>query len=682
MLALLPSSRINAFGKCDDHISAIFLINLDRQPLRLKRSVRELARFTTREGVPLRSITHRVRAIDARDGRAVATTSDVDPIYRLGDQLHVQPDARLANCFGVEHPISMTRQEIAVARSHIEVWKTIANGEAEFALILEDDVYFSFGAAKAISKGWEEALRRRKSCGGPHLLYLSYEDAGGTADRADVGSRLFRPVRGLWFLSGYVLSREGAKALLHAMPVVGPVDMWMNHRFAEIGALALVSPAIFQRTDSKSDNCYSVLPYLARAGIVDVGAESATVTRHNVGLVLAWSTRREHEGLAMALSMLGLRVLVFDGDEEPLSKEELSCLWDEFDAIVDAPLSPQALDSALDRADAKFLREPDAQERAEFKKIKASCAVLCVLNGEGAERWRTVCELLALEIPVDPFPVGPAIDQKVFRDSRLWGECAINTHPSFTPVPMDSTPWILPTLSAWRPRSSRPQAFQFVAAQHLPVKDSHRSSVLQTILGTFPGNLAWFTPSSIAHSNGEVQLTLSMPGENGRQYRSGALATSSDFLYGRCEAEIRPAAGAGLVTGFFLHRDNPRQEIDLEFVGNDTRQLLVNVYFNPGDDGAAMSFGYRGSPCRIDLGFDAAESFHRYAIEWRPGFIAWSVDGRIVHERLSWDPTPIPHLPMRFHLNLWAVSSQELAGRIRPEMLPATAIFRDLSIRS
>jgi hypothetical protein len=44
-----------------------------------------------------------------------------------------------------------------------------------------------------------------------------------------------------------------------------------------------------------------------------------------------------------------------------------------------------------------------------------------------------------------------------------------------------------------------------------------------------------------------------------------------------------------------------------------------NVYFNPGDDGTAMGFGYRGSPCRIDLGFDATADFHLYAIDWRPG---------------------------------------------------------------
>jgi len=110
--------------------------------------------------------------------------------------------------------------------------------------------------------------------------------------------------------------------------------------------------------------------------------------------------------------------------------------------------------------------------------------------------------------------------------------------------------------------------------------------------------------------------------------------------------------------------------------------MLVNVYFNPGDDGATVEFGYRGSPCRIDLGFDATLDFHLYAIDWRPGRITWSVDGRVVHERVGWDPTPLPHLPMRLHANLWAPRSDEIAGRIDDEALPSAATFRNVSVRA
>ncbi|WP_180257427.1 family 16 glycosylhydrolase [Klebsiella variicola] len=86
------------------------------------------------------------------------------------------------------------------------------------------------------------------------------------------------------------------------------------------------------------------------------------------------------------------------------------------------------------------------------------------------------------------------------------------------------------------------------------------------------------------------------------------------------------------------------------------------------------------NPGGRSLGFDATLEFHRYTIDWRPGRIVWSVDDRIIHERVSWDPTPIPHLPMRLHANLWAPRSEELAGRINHDALPATATFKRVSV--
>jgi beta-glucanase (GH16 family) len=89
---------------------------------------------------------------------------------------------------------------------------------------------------------------------------------------------------------------------------------------------------------------------------------------------------------------------------------------------------------------------------------------------------------------------------------------------------------------------------------------------------------------------------------------------------------------------------------------------------------------YRGSPCRIELGFDATQDFHLYTIDWRPGSISWLVDGKVVHNRVGWDPTPIPHLPMCLHANLWTPRSDELAGRIDENALPSSATFRNVSI--
>jgi len=109
--------------------------------------------------------------------------------------------------------------------------------------------------------------------------------------------------------------------------------------------------------------------------------------------------------------------------------------------------------------------------------------------------------------------------------------------------------------------------------------------------------------------------------------------------------------------------------------------MLINVYYNPGDDGAELNYGYRCTPVQIDLGFDASEDFHRYAIEWEPTGIRWFVDDKLIHERASWDPTPIPHLPMQFFINLWSSRSEDFAGKLALGGLPAHSDIRSIRLQ-
>lgn len=678
--SVIPGGRISAFGQGENRIGSILIINLDRQPGRWRRVLRELRRFLTSDGAPLASIARRLAAVDARDGRAVAATADVDATYRMGDQLFVQPDPRLDECFGLDEPIRMTRQEVAVARSHIEAWKAVASGSVQHVLVLEDDVWFTYGAAAAIGHGWTAALRRCGTERGPRLLYFSYTDAD--AERVDICDALFRPLRGLWCLSGYVLSREGAAALLRAMPVVGPVDLWMNKRFEELGALALTSPVILQRVDGASDNSYSILPYLARAGIVDSGSAPVAPSRVGGGPLIAWSSNGDREGLAMALSMLGLRVRVFDGDELELGVNDLLSLFEVFDVVLDAPLASDALNHAFEMDGTKFVLEgnPTISARLEPNRVPPSRVAIVSKAERDLPSWKPLCDLLGLEVPVEPYPTGAPKSLRLFRDDRSAGVARSAARRSPGGWSLDDSPWILPPSTGWQParlggRPARPNGELVVsAAMNAP------APALTPLVETFPGNLASFGRDGLAYDADGTHLTLTREVTGTRPYRSGAFASTRAFDHVRVEAEIRAASGSGLVTGFFLHRDSPRQEIDVELFGNAPGQMLVNVYFNPGDEGAALGFGYRGTPYVVDLGFDATSDFHRYSIDWRPGRITWSVDGRIVHERVGWDPTPIPHLPMRLYGNLWAPRSKALAGQVDDESLPTTATFRNVTI--
>lgn len=681
---ILPRQQIRAFGPGSDRIEAILAINLDRQPTRWLRIKRELDQFTACDGRSLADLAERFPAVDARNGRETGPTADVDPLYLMGDQLFVQPDRRLEECFGRDEPIRMTRQEVAVARSHVEVWKRIARGPHEHVLVLEDDIYFARGAARLIDRGWNAAFKGRNVSAGPELVYFSYLDAGGTAEKEHTSAELFRPLRGFWYLSGYVLSRNGAEHLLRSMPVVGPVDLWMNYRFAELDVLALSRSVLLQRPDGGSDNAYSILPYLSRAGIVDYGPEPVKANIAAPELVFAWNAPGATDGMGMALSMLGYRVRTFEANAPSFESDTLLEPGQRvFDAFVDANLDDASLSSlAQNRPEAKFVIDASSgpEQTVDPNALPSERTVILRSGDLDINCWERLCSLLDLPLPNHAFPRGAPRGTALFQlgDAKQRCDAEISIVQAH-----DDSPWVLPQSTAWR--AQRP------TAAALPIPLSHERAVctdlsnpspeFRTLTETFPGNLAAFEPSGVDYGPDGATLVLRRAPKSIRPFRSGALASLNRFTYGRFQAEIRPARGDGLVTGFFLHRDLPRQEIDVEFLGSSPHRMLVNVFFNPGNDGDAMAYGYRGTPCLIDLGFDCSADFHVYAVEWTPSGIRWLVDGHVVHERLNWDPTPIPHLPMRLHANLWSPRPVELAGKLSEDVVPAHSTFRHISIQ-
>ncbi len=120
----------------DDTIQRIYVINLDRKPDRWNQVNRELMRFRGRSGLPLSSITRRFSAIDARYMAGDPDEKSLHPYYSLAEQLQVEPNPQLRiDAKSRVRRIEMSRQEIAVALSHIEVWKLIASGDVSYILL-------------------------------------------------------------------------------------------------------------------------------------------------------------------------------------------------------------------------------------------------------------------------------------------------------------------------------------------------------------------------------------------------------------------------------------------------------------------------------------------------------------------------------------------------------------------
>lgn len=151
---LRPSPTCDALGfDCDEVVQRIYVINLDRQDGRWRQTRRELASVRDIGGRRLTDIARRFSAVDAR--YCVAQPDDeVQHEYSLADQLFVDPQPLPDGGRDTSSlRIKMTRQEAAVARSHIAVWKLVAEGSPLYTLVLEDDVYFSPQLCKGVRQG-------------------------------------------------------------------------------------------------------------------------------------------------------------------------------------------------------------------------------------------------------------------------------------------------------------------------------------------------------------------------------------------------------------------------------------------------------------------------------------------------------------------------------------------------
>ena len=175
-----------------------------------------------------------------------------------------------------------------------------------------------------------------------------------------------------------------------------------------------------------------------------------------------------------------------------------------------------------------------------------------------------------------------------------------------------------------------------------------------------PFNVQW-SSNNVAYENGVAKLTIA-DNPNGSEetfteYYGGEMRTHQHFGYGDFEVSMKPAAKPGTASTFFLYtgpseadeegNPNPWDEIDIEFLGEDTTQVQFNYYVN----------GVGGHEYMYDLGFDASEEFHTYGFRWAEDYITWFVDGEPVYRVDATASNPMPSTECRILMNYWCGSS-------------------------
>lgn len=665
---------------CSKGIQRIYIINLDRKPDRWLQVSRELKRIKCHSGKSLLDISRRFSAVDARYFDGKIDNSILQPYFSLADQLQVEPNPILNDeAYCNYRRIEMTSQEIAIALSHIYVWKSVSVSNVPYTLILEDDIYFQYGFAQKFDEAWQYLINRSSKSSAFDLLFLSFQEVGTNSKIKRPQLELVRkPDRGIWQASGYVLSREGAQMLLKMLPVYGPVDLWLNLQFDKLDVFLTKHPIIEQRVDVPSTNSYSIMPILSQIGVY-IHEKPLIIKKNKLpGPIFAFGNVGSGlTALAMALSTLGYTCC---SDITALPDQEQYNLITKGSALhfnayvnIGSLYSWPIGDIKKIYTNARFIYT--TLDEVQNSLINDKHVLYLPIDCQ--DKWEALSNFLGCEYPAFQYPVCHDIGQKSTDSYK--GQYST----PYNKLKFDISPWIISSKN-WRGITIGDTNISCSLKKNISLTWGSKNNLddprWRLRDDTFPGNLAIFKPENIKVNKGITQLVLVEQATAVRSFTSAAIVTQQKLLFGKFIVKLKPSNVSGIVTGMFLHRNSPHQEIDIEFLGKDTAKMLINVFYNPGLEGTKLEYGYRGTPVLINLGFDAAKEFHKYEIEWQKNYLRWYVDGYIVYERVQWDPTPIPNLPMEFNLNIWCSNSKELAGKLDKTKMPTITEVQSIQI--
>lgn len=176
-----------------------------------------------------------------------------------------------------------------------------------------------------------------------------------------------------------------------------------------------------------------------------------------------------------------------------------------------------------------------------------------------------------------------------------------------------------------------------------------------------------FGRSNAVINNGllTISLTKSDNGYVGAEYRSG-----ERFSYGFYSVKMKAAKCPGVISSFFTYTGWPWDEIDIEFLGDDTTKVQFNYFTNGKGNHEYIYY----------LGFDASEDFHEYAFDWQEDSITWYVDGRPVYRATE----DIPSTAGQIMMNIWNVADTNAgwAGKFDEDYLPVNAQYQWIGYQS
>ncbi len=229
------------------YVQDVVCIHLKKRKDRYKQMKREASRIKLNDG----NLWEKIRIKDGVDvnDKQITKSKSFNPNYMFQSHYEVDPHPNWKDHENIE--IRCSNPEAGCTMSHISVWQDIVQRNTPHTLILEDDFFFDTEFQKKFIKVLSEVPKDFD------LFYLSTLPTHHGFTWDPHSENVIEIHNGVWWLSGYILSLEGAKKLVNNFPVCGPGDMWINHQFKNMKVYSTISNLIGQRPNTKSDNVYS-----------------------------------------------------------------------------------------------------------------------------------------------------------------------------------------------------------------------------------------------------------------------------------------------------------------------------------------------------------------------------------------------------------------------------------------
>jgi beta-glucanase (GH16 family) len=159
-------------------------------------------------------------------------------------------------------------------------------------------------------------------------------------------------------------------------------------------------------------------------------------------------------------------------------------------------------------------------------------------------------------------------------------------------------------------------------------------------VSTWGGDNRTHSASNVTVADGILNLKLSGSEPGQKPVCAEITSKRSDFRNGSYKASIKTSKTAGGVVGWFVYLGNPLNEIDVEMLTKDNRDLHFTLHH------IQTGVDYKV----VKMAFDPSEGFHEYRFDWYAGKVEYFVDGKLTVTLTK----QVPDMASKIMLNHWS----------------------------